>query len=48
MKQTLLVNLASTAEQHAAVLRTLEAFNAACNAIAQVAFAEHSARHGAL
>jgi IS605 OrfB family transposase len=43
MKQTVLVKLAPTPEQHAALLRTLEAFNAACNAIAEVAFAEHSA-----
>jgi putative transposase len=43
MKQTVLVKLAPTPEQHAALLRTLEAFNAACNAIAGVAFAEHSA-----
>src|SRR5215469_11723246 len=43
MKQTLLVKLAPTPEQHTALLRTLEAFNAACNAIAQVAFAKHSA-----
>lgn len=43
MKQTLLVKLAPTHDQHAALLRTLEAFNAACNAIAEVAFAEHSA-----
>src|SRR5579859_3726448 len=43
MKQTVLVKLAPTPEQHAALLRTLEAFNAACNAIAAVAFAEHTA-----
>ena len=43
MKQTLLVKLAPTPEQHASLLRTLEAFNAACNAIAVVAFAEHCA-----
>jgi IS605 OrfB family transposase len=40
MKQTLLVKLAPMPEQHASLLRTLEAFNAACNAIAEVAF-EH-------
>jgi len=39
MKQTLLVKLAPTPDQHAALLRTLEQFNAACNAIAAVAFA---------
>jgi putative transposase len=43
MKQTLLVKLAPTFEQHASLLRTLQAFNAACNAIAEVAFAEHLA-----
>jgi putative transposase len=43
MKQTLLVKLAPTAEQHSALLRTVETFNAACNAIAAVAFAEHCA-----
>lgn len=39
MQQTLLVKLAPTPDQHAALLRTLEQFNAACNAIAAVAFA---------
>jgi IS605 OrfB family transposase len=43
MKQTLLVKLAPTPDQHAALLRTLETFNAACNAIAAVAFAEQCA-----
>jgi putative transposase len=43
MKQTLLVKLAPTPDQHAALLRTLEAFNAACNVIAAVAFAERCA-----
>lgn len=43
MKQTLLVKLVPTPEQYAALLRTLEAFNAACNAIAAVAFREHTA-----
>jgi putative transposase len=43
MKQTLLVKLAPTPEQHAALLRTLEAFNAACNAVAVVAFRERMA-----
>ena len=37
MKQTLLVKLAPEPEQHAALLRTLETFNAACTAIADVA-----------
>ena len=43
MKQTLLVKLVPTPEHHAALMRTLEAFNAACNAIADVAFAHHMA-----
>src|SRR5579859_5630442 len=43
MKQTLLIKLAPTPDQHAALLRTLEAFNAACNAVAEVAFAHHLA-----
>src|SRR5260221_7471767 len=40
MKQTLIVKLAPELEQHTALLRTLEAFNAACNDIAGTAF-EH-------
>jgi putative transposase len=40
MKQTLLVKLAPSLEDHAALLRTLEAFNTACNTIAVVAY-EH-------
>src|SRR5215831_14884650 len=40
MKQTLLVKLAPLPEQHASLLRTLEGFNAAGNAIAEVAY-EH-------
>jgi len=43
MKQTLLVKLAPTPDQHAALLRTLETFNAACNAIALVVFHEQCA-----
>src|SRR5262249_42287618 len=43
MKQTLVVKLAPTPEQHAALLRTLETFNAACNDIAETAFAQRSA-----
>jgi len=39
MKQTLMVKLAPTAEQHTALLQTMERFNEACNAIADVAFA---------
>ena len=43
MKQTLLVKLAPTPGDHAALLRTLEAFNAACNAIAEVAYEQRVA-----
>jgi putative transposase len=39
MKQTLIVKLAPEPHQHAVLLRTLETFNAACNTIADVAFA---------
>ena len=48
MQQTLLVKLAPTPDQHAALLRTLERFNAACNAIAAVAFHERCANKIAL
>lgn len=40
MKQTMLLKLAPTTEQAAALMDTLHAFNDACNAIAQVAFDE--------
>jgi putative transposase len=40
MQMTLPIRLAPTPEQHAALIATLERFNAACNAIAQVAFCE--------
>lgn len=43
MKQTVIVKLAPDTEQHAAILRTLEAFNAACNYIARIAFAHRTA-----
>ena len=43
MKQTVLVKLAPSPAHHAALLRTLEAFNAACNAVVEVAFAHHLA-----
>ena len=43
MKQVLVVKLAPTPEQHAALLRTLETFNAACNDIAGVAFEHRTA-----
>lgn len=39
----MLVKLAPTPDQHAALVRTLETFNAACNAIAVVAFVEQCA-----
>ena len=38
MNLTLLVKLQPDAEQLAALLETMERFNAACNAIAEVAF----------
>jgi len=40
VKTTLKIKLAPSSEQHAALLRTMERFNAACDSIAQVAF-EH-------
>src|SRR6476659_6494485 len=43
MKQTLVVKLAPEPEHSAALLRTLETFNAACNDIAATAFAQRSA-----
>ena len=43
MKPTVLVKLAPTPAQHASLLRTLGAFNAACNAVAEVAYARHLA-----
>ncbi len=43
MKQTVLVKLAPQSEDHVALLHTMEAFNAACNAIADVAYAHHQA-----
>jgi predicted transposase len=43
MKQTLLIKLAPTSEQHASLLRTLETFNAACNDLAGTAFSERCA-----
>src|SRR6266851_2542372 len=48
MKLTLAIKLAPGPEQHAALLGTLERFNAACNAIAEVAFREHLANKIAL
>jgi IS605 OrfB family transposase len=43
MKQTMLLKLQPTPEQHRALLETMHAFNAACNATAAVAFALKSA-----
>ncbi|MGH2507328.1 MAG: hypothetical protein ACRDHZ_07970 [Ktedonobacteraceae bacterium] len=43
MKQTLLLKLRPTPEQHQALLDTMHAFNAACNFVAKVAFAEKTA-----
>jgi putative transposase len=43
MIQTVLIKLAPTPEHYAALLRTLETFNAACNDIAATAFAQHCA-----
>jgi putative transposase len=43
MKQTLVVKLAPEPRQYAALLRTIEVFNAACNDIAATAFAERCA-----
>jgi len=38
MNRTLMVKLMPTEEQHAAPLEAIERFNAACNAITEVAF----------
>ena len=43
MKQTMLLKLTPTTEQSQALLDTMHAFNAACNYVAQVAFAEKTA-----
>src|SRR6266700_4462718 len=43
MKQTMLLKLTPTEEQHHALLETMHAFNAAANYVAQVAFAEKTA-----
>jgi putative transposase len=48
MKQTLAVKLAPTPDQHAALLATMERFNAACDAIAAVAFRERCANKALL
>lgn len=43
MNTTLMLKLAPTSEQKALLLRTVEAFNAACNAVAAVAFEHRTA-----
>jgi putative transposase len=43
MKQTILLKLAPSPEQHTALLDTMHAFNDACNAIVETAFAEQLA-----
>src|SRR5260221_14709791 len=43
MKQTMLLKLIPTTEQHQALLETMHAFNEAANSVAQVAFAEKTA-----
>ncbi len=43
MKQTMLLKLVPTPEQHRTLLETMHAFNAACNYVAGVAFAEKTA-----
>src|SRR5713226_8430295 len=48
MKLTLAIKLAPNRAQHTALVATLERFNAACNAIAEVAFREHLANKIAL
>ncbi|MDQ6644703.1 MAG: transposase, partial [Chloroflexota bacterium] len=48
MKQTMLLKLIPTPEQHTALLDTMHQFNAACNYVAQVACAEKTANKFAL
>src|SRR5438105_2451107 len=48
MKQTMLVKLVPTEEQHHALLETMHAFNEAANYVASVAFAEKTANKFAL
>lgn len=43
MNLTLMIKLLPTTEQHQSLLETMERFNAACNVIAEAAFAEHTA-----
>jgi IS605 OrfB family transposase len=48
MKQTMLLKLQPTPEQHHALLETMHAFNAGCNTVAEEAFALKSANKFAL
>ena len=48
MKQTMLLKLTPTEEQHQALLETMHAFNAGANYVAEVAFSEKSANKFAL
>src|SRR6266581_8078587 len=48
MKQTMLLKLAPTEEQHHALLETMHAFNAGANSVAGVAYAEKTANKFAL
>src|SRR5436309_5073132 len=48
MKQTMLLKLAPTTQQHQALLDTMHAFNAAANYVAEIAFSEKSANKFAL
>src|SRR6266567_423672 len=48
MKQTMLLKLHPTKEQHQALLDTMHEFNAAANYVAQIAFSEKSANKFAL
>jgi IS605 OrfB family transposase len=48
MKQTMLLKLAPTEEQHQALIETMHAFNEAANYVADVAYAEKSANKFAL
>jgi putative transposase len=48
MKQTMLLKLAPTEEQHQALLETMHTFNAAANYVAEIAFSEKTANKFAL
>jgi len=48
MKQTMLLKLVPTTEQHQALLETMHAFNAACNYVAGIAYAQKTANKFAL